>query len=330
MSVSNMNRRKALGVFGALPLLAMGVSSRVLAQGSYPTKAVRLVVPFPPGGTTDTVSRRVAQQLSELWGQSVVVENKPGAGTSIGVDQVAKANPDGYTLGTVTGSFTVNRTLMAKLPYDTERDLRAVALMARSDHILVVHPSLGVNSVDDLVKLAKSKPGQLAYASFGNGSSAHLAGEMLKLDKGIDLIHVPYKGQGPALIDLVGGQVQMMFANLPEALPLMADGRIKALGVAANERSTFAPKVPTLTEQGLAIESSSWSGLIAASATPDAVVEKINSDVNKVLNDPALRDGFAKGAIITTPATTQAFADFLKKEMDHYGNVIKKANIVVG
>lgn len=328
--IKSKNRRKWIALLASIPLLVAALPSSVLAQSVYPNKPIRLIVPFPPGGTTDTVGRRVAQNLSQMWGQTVVVENKPGAGTTIGVDYVARANPDGYVLGLVTGSFTVNHSLMTNLPYDTEKDLRAVASLARSDHILVVNPSLGVSTVDELIDLAKKKPGELSYASFGNGSSAHLAGEMLKLEKGVDIVHVPYRGQSPAMTDLVGGQVQFMFANLPEALPLLKEGRVKAIGLAANQRSTFAPDIPTLKEQGVDIESSSWSGVIAPAGVPDEIIQKLNQDINKVLADKALQDGFSSISIITTPKSMTDFKSFLKQEMDNAQRVIQAANITLG
>lgn len=325
-----MQRRHILATLLALPLAA-AFPALGQAQQDFPNKPVRLIVPFAPGGTTDTVSRRVAQELSVLWGQPVVIENKPGAGTTIGVNTVAKAEADGYTLGTVTGSFTVNHTLMPNLPYDTKKDLRAVAAMAGSDHVLVVNPSVPVNTVDELVAMIQSQPGQVSYASFGNGSSAHLAGEMLAMHAKAPMIHVPYKGQTPAMTDVIAGQVQVMFANLPEALPQIKAGKLKALGVAAAQRSDFAPDIPTLAEQGVTgITSSSWNGLIAPAGTPDAVVAKINADVNRVLETPAVRDSFAEAGIAVTPGTPEAFGAFLDKEMQHYGDIIRQANITAG
>lgn len=323
-------RRHFLATLAALPF-AMTLHAGAQAESTFPNKPVRIIVPFAPGGTTDTVSRRVAQGLSERWGQPVVVENKPGAGTTIGVNTVAKADPDGYTLGTVTGSFTVNHSFVPNLPYDSKKDVRAVARMAGSDHVLVAHPSVPANNAKELVELIKQKPGQISYASFGNGSSAHLAGEMLAMFAGAPMLHVPYKGQTPAMTDVIAGQVNVMFANLPEAMPQIQAGKLKPLGVAASKRSEFAPDIPTLAEQGIeGIVSSSWNGLIAPAGTPDEIVAKINADVNAVLQDPKVREAFAGSGITVTPGTPQEFAEFLEKEMDHYGEVIRKANITAG
>lgn len=264
-------------------------------------------------------------------GRPVVIENKPGAGTTIGVNTVAKAAPDGYTLGTVTGSFTVNHSLLENLPYDSKKDVRAVAKMAGSEHVLVANPQLPVNTAAELIELIKSKPGQVSYASFGNGSSAHLAGEMLAMFAQTPMLHVPYKGQNPAMTDVIAGQVNVMFANLPEAMPQIKAGKLKALGVAAPQRSVFAPDIPTLAEQGIpGIVSSSWNGLIAPAGTPDEIVAKINADVNAVLESAAVKDALAQSGITVTPGTPEEFAKFLEKEMDHYGEIIRKANITTG
>ncbi|HRO60377.1 MAG TPA: tripartite tricarboxylate transporter substrate binding protein [Burkholderiaceae bacterium] len=307
---------------------ALAALRPAFAQSGFPSRTVRIVVPFAPGGTTDHVSRLIATELAKLWGEGVVVENKPGGGTIIGVDTVAKAPADGYSLVTVTGSFAVNPSLMPKLPYDTAKDLRPVAMLAKSDHVLVVHPSVAAAGLREFVALAKANPGKFAYASFGNGTSAHLAGEALNLQAGLDLVHVPYKGQAPALADVMGGQVQAVFANLPEVLPQIRSGRVKALGLAAKERSAMAPDIPTLAEQGYAgLESSSWSGLLAPAGTPDAVVEKINHDVNAILATAETRKAVEDGGITPQPATPEAFGRFLRAEIDRYAVVIRKVGI---
>ncbi|GAA5234170.1 tripartite tricarboxylate transporter substrate binding protein [Verticiella sediminum] len=312
----------------ACALAAFASPAAVAADKAFPERPVKLIVPFAPGGTTDTVSRRVAQGLSERWGQPVVVENKPGAGTVIGVDTVAKAPADGYTLGTVTGSFTVNPSLLASLPYDSQKDLRPIASMARSDHVLVARQDLPADNAQALLELVRAQPGKVSYGSFGNGSSAHLAGEMFAQFAGTPMLHVPYKGQTPALADLIGGQIDVMFANLPEALPQLQAGKVKAIGVAASERSPFAPDIPTLREQGIeGVVSSSWNGLIAPAGVPDALVERINADVNAVLEQPTVRESLAAAAIMTTPGTPQAFGAMLQDEMAHYADVVRQAGI---
>ncbi len=290
---------------------------------------MRIVVPFPPGGTTDFVARLVGTELAKTLGQPVVIENKPGAGTVIGVDTVAKAAPDGYSFVCVANSFAANQTLVRKLPYDTLKDLRPVALMGMSEHVLATHPGSGLKTLADLRDQAKAKPGTLSFASFGNGTSAHLSGEMLKLQMGLDIVHVPYKGQGPALTDLLGGQVTMMFGNWPEFRGHVEGGKLVALGMATAQRSQYAPNIPTLAEQGVAIESNSWNGLLAPAGTPDAVVQRVNAEVNRALAGPVVTEAFRKGGIASLSGSPERFAVFVQSEIAKYGDVIRKANIQI-
>ncbi|PLC02060.1 LacI family transcriptional regulator [Variovorax sp. RO1] len=308
--------------FAALPALAR-------AQTAWPTKPVRIVVPFTPGGTTDFVARLVGLELGKALGQPVIVENKPGAGTVIGVDTVAKSAPDGYSFVCVANSFTANPTLVRKLPYDTLKDLRPVALMGMSEHVLATHPGSGLKTLADLRNQAKAKPGTLSFASFGNGTSAHLSGEMLKLQMGLDIVHVPYKGQGPALADLLGGQVTVMFGNWPEFRGHVQAGKLVALGMATAQRSQYAPAIPTLAEQGVAIESNSWNGLLAPAGTPDAIVQRMNAEVNRALASPAVTEAFHKGGIASLSGTPERFAEFIRSEIAKYSDVIRKANIQI-
>jgi len=296
------------------------------AQSQWPTKAIRIVVPFTPGGTTDFVTRLVAAELAKSLGQPVMIENKPGAGTVIGVDSVAKSVPDGSSFVTVANSFTVNQTLVKKLPYDGLKDLRPVALMGLSEHVLATHPSSGLKSVADIVAQAKAGK-KLSYASFGNGTSAHLAGEMLKSQLGVDIVHVPYKGQAPALADLLGGQVSMMFGNWPEFRNHVQSGKLVAIGMATAQRSQYAPDIPTLAEQGLKIESNSWNGLLAPAGVPDAVVQRMNAAVNEAMRQPAVVEAFQKGGIAARSGTPQQFADFIASETARYAEVIRRAGI---
>ena len=296
------------------------------AQSQWPTKAIRIVVPFTPGGTTDFVTRLVAAELAKSLGQPVMIENKPGAGTVIGVDSVAKSVPDGSSFVTVANSFTVNQTLVKKLPYDGLKDLRPVALMGLSEHVLATHPSSGLKSVADIVAQAKAGK-KLSYASFGNGTSAHLAGEMLKSQLGVDIVHVPYKGQAPALADLLGGQVSMMFGNWPEFRGHVQSGKLVAIGMATAQRSQYAPDIPTLAEQGLKIESNSWNGLLAPAGVPDAVVQRMNAAVNEAMRQPAVVEAFQKGGIAARSGTPQQFADFIASETARYAEVIRRAGI---
>ena len=320
--------RRALLLTGAA--LALPWTAR--AQTAWPTRPVRLIVPFPPGGTTDHVSRLVAQELAKGIGQSVVIDNKPGAGTVIGVDAAAKAAPDGHTLVTVANSFCVNHTLVKALPYDSLKDLRPVALMGLSEHVLCTHPGSGIQSLADLARLARSALARgtpLSYASFGNGTSAHLAGEMLKMQMGIDLVHVPYKGQAPALNDLLGGQVTLMFGNWPEFRSHVRAGKLRALGMATRQRSVYAPDLPTLAEQGVPVESNSWNGLLAPAATPEAVVQRLNAEVQRALQAPAVREAFAQGGIAAQGGSSEKFADFIQTEIQRYAQVIRQARITL-
>jgi tripartite-type tricarboxylate transporter receptor subunit TctC len=245
----------------------------------------------------------------------------------IGVDAVAKSAADGYSLVTVANSFCVNQTLVKKLPYDGLRDLRPVALMGMSEHVLATHPGSGLKTVADIVAAARARPGSLSYASFGQGTSAHLAGEMLKTQLGVDMVHVPYKGQAPALTDLLGGQVTLMFGNWPEFRNHVQSGKLVALGMATARRSVYAPAVATLAEQGVKLESNSWSGLLAPAATPDVVVQRLNAEVNKALATPAVAEAFQKGGIASLSGSTAQFADYVQSEIARYAEVIRKANI---
>jgi tripartite-type tricarboxylate transporter receptor subunit TctC len=322
MSLGRRTLLQGTAAFAALPMLAR-------AQAAWPARPVRIVVPFPPGGTTDFVARLVGTELAKTLGQPVVIENKPGAGTVIGVDTVAKAAPDGYSFVCVANSFAANQTLVRKLPYDTLKDLRPVALMGMSEHVLATHPGSGLKTLADLRDQAKAKPGTLSFASFGNGTSAHLSGEMLKLQMGLDIVHVPYKGQGPALTDLLGGQVTMMFGNWPEFRGHVEGGKLVALGMATAQRSQYAPNIPTLAEQGVAIESNSWNGLLAPAGTPDAVVQRVNAEVNRALAGPVVTEAFRKGGIASLSGSPERFAVFVQSEIAKYGDVIRKANIQI-
>jgi tripartite-type tricarboxylate transporter receptor subunit TctC len=325
MTLSALSRRtllQAAAALGAAPLLAN-------AQSAWPAKPVHLVVPFPPGGTTDAVTRLVGTELGPLLGQPVIVDNKPGAGTVIGVDFVAKSAPDGGNFVTVANSFCANHTLVKKLPYDTLKDLRPVALMGMSEHVLAAFPGSGLKTLADLRAAAQAKPGTLSYASFGNGTSAHLSGELLKQQMGIDLIHVPYKGQNPALADLLGGQVTLMFGNWPEFRQHVESGKLIALGMATKQRSVYAPDIPTLAEQGVPVESNSWNGLLAPAATPDEIVQRMNAEVNRALASPAVTAAFQKGGIASLSGTTAQFAHFIQSEIAKYAEVIRKGNITL-
>ncbi|MCZ2104168.1 MAG: tripartite tricarboxylate transporter substrate binding protein [Burkholderiales bacterium] len=321
-----MQRRQFATVVAAAACAPLAV----LAQAAWPSRPVRWVVPFTPGGTTDFVTRLVAAELARVLGQSVVVENKPGAGTVIGVDSVAKSAPDGYSFVTVANSFCVNDTLIRNLPYDSRKDLRPVALMGLSEHVLAAHPASGIRNVADIVaQYQAGKP--LSYASFGQGTSAHLAGEMLKSVLGTpNIVHVPYKGQAPALADLLGGQVTMMFGNWPEFRTHVRSGKLVAVGMATEKRSEYAPDIPTLGEQGARVESNSWNGMLAPAGVPDAVVQHLNALVNRAMQTPTVTEAFHKGGIAARSTTPEGFAQFIDEEIARYAAVIRQAGITAG
>jgi tripartite-type tricarboxylate transporter receptor subunit TctC len=271
----------------------------------------------------------VGIELAKALGQAVVVENKPGAGTVIGVDSVAKSAADGYSFVTVANSFAANQTLVKKLPYDTLKDLRPVALMGMSEHVLATPPGSGLKKLSDLKALTATAADKISYASFGNGTSAHLSGAALAQQMGMNWVHVPYKGQAPALSDLLGGQVTLMFGNWPEFRSHVQSGKLVALGMATSKRSVYAPDIPTLAEQGVPLESNSWNGLLAPANTPDAIVERLNAEVNKALMAHAVLEAFLKGGIASLSGTPDKFAQFLKSEIDKYAQVVRKANITL-
>ena len=322
-----LTRRRLMVAAGAATALA-ALPGALNAQ-AWPTRPLRVVVPFPPGGTTDFVTRLVCTELAKALGQPIVVENKPGAGTVIGVDNVAKSPPDGTSFVTVANSFAANVTLVKKLPYDPLKDLRPVALMGMSEHVLATHPGSGIRSVADLRAAVRKSGAALSYASFGNGTSAHLSGAALAQQMGVELVHVPYKGQAPALTDLLGGQVTLMFGNWPEFRSHVQSGKLVAIGMATAKRSAHAPDILTLTEQGVAIVSNSWNGLLAPGGTPDAVVQRMNAEVNRALASPPVVEAFQKGGIASLSGTPEQFAAFIRAEIEQYAAVIRKAGITL-
>jgi len=306
------------------------ISCASSAQG-YPDHAIRLVVPFPAGGTTDILARAAAQKLTESLGKSVVVDNRPGAGGNIGADLVAKSPPDGYTLlmGTV-GTHAINPSLYAKMPYDHVKDFVPVVLVAGVPNVLVVNPSLPVNSVADLIKLAKSKPGSINFASSGNGTSIHLSGELFKTMAGVDMTHVPYKGSAPALTDLMGGQVQVMFDNLPSSLPHIKAGKLRAIAVTSLKRAPALPDVPTISESGLpGFEASSWFGILAPAGTPPAIVTRLNTEINKWLQTPEAKEQLLAQGAQAAGGTPEQFAAHIRAETDKWAKVVKASGAKV-
>ena len=311
-----------LALIAALSAIVPPAAAQVPA---YPTKPIRIVVPFPPGGATDILAREVAQKLNEAWGQQVIVDNRPGAGGNIGSELVAKAAPDGYTLemGTV-GTHAINASLYAKMPYDNVKDFVPIILVAGVPNVLEVNPSLPVNSVAELIAYAKANPGKLNFASSGNGTSIHLSGELFKAMAGVEMTHVPYKGSAPALQDLIAGQVQLMFDNLPPSLPQIKAGKLRALAVTSSVRAPALPDVPTVAEAGLpGFEASSWFGLLAPAGTPPAIVAKINAEVAKWLATPEAKENLSKQGANAAGGTPEDFASHIAAETAKWAKVVK-------
>ena len=310
--------RAALVAFLALS------ASGAFAQ-SYPTRPIRLVVPFPPGGTTDILAREVGERLSVSLGQPVVIDNRPGAAGNIGADLVAKSAPDGYTflMGTV-GTHAINTSLYTKMPYDHVKDFAPVILVAGVPNVLEVTPSLPVNSVADLIRLAKEKPGQINFASSGSGTSIHLSGELFKTMAGVDMTHIPYKGSAPALTDLIGGQVQVMFDNLTSSLPQIRAGKLRAIAVTSAQRAAALPNVPTIAESGLpGFEASSWFGILAPAGVPPTVIARINADVNQWLRTSDARDKLLAQGAVAAGGTPEQFAAHIRAETEKWAKVVK-------
>jgi tripartite-type tricarboxylate transporter receptor subunit TctC len=301
------------------------------APAAYPTKPIRLVVPFPPGGATDILAREVAKHLTDAWGQSVVVDNRPGAGGNIGSELVAKAAPDGYTLemGTV-GTHAINASLYSKMPYDHIKDFVPVILVAGVPNVLEVNPSVPVNSVQELIAYAKANPGKLNFASSGAGTSIHLSGELFKVMAGVQMTHVPYKGSAPALADLLGGQVQLMFDNLPPSLPQIKAGKLRALAVTSATRAPALPDVPTVAEAGLpGFEASSWFGVLAPAGTPPAIVMKLNAEIAKWLASPEAKEKLASVGANIAGGTPEDFARHIQAETAKWAKVVKESGAKV-
>ena len=317
-------RRAALSsvatLFGAAALPSFGQA--------YPDKPVRLIVPFPPAGPVDTVARVVAQKLSELWGQQVVVDNRAGAGGIVGAEAAAKSPADGYTIFSCSIHHAVLPSLKPKLPYDIEKDFVPLSFGARFPVVLVVHPSVAATTVAELIALAKAQPGKLAFGSSGNGGGTHLAGELFNLQAGTKLLHVPYKGSAPAVGDLLGGQVQLMFGDAPSVLPHIKSGKLRALGVANLQRSDLLLGLPTLAESGLpGYEAYSWSAFVAPAGTPKDIAARLSADIGKVLAQPDVKQRLLDAGAEARPTTGDEFGKILHAEIVKWARVVKTANI---
>lgn len=330
----SVSRRSLLAVAtGAALTLASGLA---LAQSAWPNRPVKIVVPFPPGGTTDILARAIAPELSRVFGQQFIVDNRGGAGGNVGAELVAKSPPDGYTLlmGTV-GTHGINKSLYAKLPYDPQKDFVPITLVAGVPNVMVMNAAkareLNINTVPEFIKYAKAHPGQLSMASSGNGTSIHLAGELFKSRTGIFMTHIPYRGSGPAMLDLVSGNVEVMFDNLPSAMPQIKAGKLKAFAVTSAERSSAMPELPTIEEAaGLkGFEASSWFGLLAPAGTPQDIASRIQQETAKAMATPAIKEKLLAQGAIPGGMVPAEFAKFIDAEIAKWAGVVKASGAKV-
>jgi tripartite-type tricarboxylate transporter receptor subunit TctC len=311
--------------------LAVLVFATIAASASFaqdfPTKPIRIIAAYTAGGGTDLMARVVAKKLGETWGQQVVVENRPGAGGNIGTDAIAKAAPDGYTLGIAPSTHAIAPNLYAKLPFDALKDFTFITLVAAGPNILVVHPSVPATTVKELIALAKRRPGELTFASAGIGATTHLAGEYFKNVAGIDVLHIPYKGSSQAQVDLVGGQVSFMVDSMPSALPKVQAGKLRALATTGGKRYSALPDVPTVIESGLQYESISWWGVVGPAHMPQPVVNKLLAEITRIMALADVKQLVASLGAEATTSTPQQFIDYVKQETALYAKIIKNANI---
>jgi len=308
---------------------AIAAVSLNAAAADYPTRAIRMVVPFPAGGTTDILARVAGQKITEALGQQVIIDNRGGAGGNIGTELVAKSPPDGYTLLTDPGStLTINPHAYSRLGFDPVKDFAPITILAEVPNILEVHPSLPVKNVKELIALAKSKPGQINYASTGAGQSTHLSMELFKSMAGIDVNHIPYKGSAPALVDIIGGQVSLMFDNMPTSLPHVRAGKLRALAVSTARRSFALPQLPTVAESGLpGFEVSVWFAVLAPAATPRDIVQKLNAVLVKALQSPDVKQRLAEQGAAPVGNTPEQFAATIQRDLAKWAKVVKEAKV---
>jgi tripartite-type tricarboxylate transporter receptor subunit TctC len=306
----------------ALPALP-----RIARAEAYPTRPVHLVVPVAPGGALDILARLIGQWLTDHMGQTFVIENRPGGGTNIGVDVVAHAPPDGYTLLLIPQSVTTNATLYRDLNFNFIRDIVPIAMISKLPLVMEITDSIPAKTVPEFIAYAKANPGKISMASGGSGSASHIGGEFFKMKTGIDMVHVPYRGGAPALVDLIGGQVQIMFSPLPESLAAIKAGKVRALAVTTAERSQALPDLPTVAETIPGFEASTWQGIGAPKGTPAEIVDKLNKEINAALADPKIKERLADLGSIPTPLSPAAYEKLIADETDKWGQVIRDANI---
>jgi len=314
---------KSIAALGCILLTVTAAQAQ-----SYPSRTVRLVVPFAAGGSTDIIGRTVGQKLNEMWGQPVVVDNRPGGSTVIGTDVVAKSAPDGHTLLVTPAPFTIVPSLIAKLPYDPAKDFEPITLINTTPLVVVVHPGVPAKSVKDLIALAKARPGTINYGSSGSGGSNHLAGELFNALAGVKMVHIPYKGNAPALTDLLGGHVDLVFNGLTSAMPLIKSGKLRALAVTSIKRTGSMPDMPTLDELGLkGFQAVAWNGLSAPARTPKDIIAKINADVLKVVRSPELAERLRAEGSDPVGNSPEQYAAFLRDEIAKWSKVINFAGV---
>jgi tripartite-type tricarboxylate transporter receptor subunit TctC len=319
-----MSRSIKLGLFAAA---AVALASPVAAQ-DYPSRSVRVIVPFGAGGPADVFGRQISQVLSETLKQSFVVEDRPGAGSIIGTDAVAKSAPDGYTLLVMSNTHTTNESLVPNKPFQLLRDFEPVAGINYSDLVMVVHPSVPANNLAEFIALAKSKPGQLNYASSGPGTPYHMAGELFKTMSGTNIIHVPHKASGEARNSVIGGHVHMMFDAITTMTENVKAGQVRPLGTSYAKRSTVLPDVPTIAEAGVpGYEATIWLGVMAPKGTPKAIVDKLNAEINKAINNPELKQAWAKQGASPLVMTPSEFDAYLRKDIEKWANVVKASGL---
>jgi tripartite-type tricarboxylate transporter receptor subunit TctC len=314
-----------------LVMLAAVPATHAATSDAYPNRPIRLLVGVPPGGANDFVARAIAQQLTEQLGQSVVVENRGGAGGNIAADFVAKSAPDGYTLFlSVIGTMAINPSLYPSMPFDSIKDFATISQLTSMPQVMLVHPSIPAKNLPEFIAYAKKNPDKISFASGGSGTATHLAAELFKTMAGVEMVHVPYKGNGPATVDLLSGRVTVMFDQIATALPSVRDGRLNAMGVSTAKRSPAAPDIPTIAEAGLpGYDVTTWHGLVAPAGTPRPIIDRLHDEVVKALNSPMVKERFAAAGIVPVSSTPEQFAAFTQAEVVRWRAVVKASGAKV-
>lgn len=311
-------------------LMMLGLAAPAAHAQAWPSKPIRYVVPFPPAGATDILARIISEKISPVLGQQVVVENRAGAAGNVGMELVARSAPDGYTVIMATAAQSINDTLYTKLPFSLQRDFAAIALVAHVPNIMEVHPSVPAKTVKEFIALAKSRPGQINYASSGSGTSIHLSAELFKIMTGVDMLHVPYKGSGPALTDLMAGQVSVMFDNLPSSMAYIKSGRLRAIAVTTATRYAGLPEIPTVAESGVpGYQAVAWFGMMGPAALSRDVVTRLNTEINRAVRLPDVQERFAQQGAIPEPMSPESFATFIGGEIAKWAKVVKASGAKV-